>query len=182
MLKALDVANFFIDLTKDDPEDVMTNLRVNKLLYFAQGWSLVRNSEPLFEDEIQAWKYGPVVPAVYRTFSEHGHNRIATVRGEYSPDLFSSEQLELLLDIAREYGQYTSSALVGITHRAGTPWKKVYTEGKNNPITQESMRGYFAGEKPLPTFEIDDNEDDYVGYRDPETGHYVLPADWDDDE
>ena len=58
MLKAIDVANFFVDLANSDPDDCMTNLRVNKLLYFAQAWSVVRRNKPLFEEDMQAWKYG----------------------------------------------------------------------------------------------------------------------------
>ena len=68
MLKAIDVANFFVDLANSDPDDCMTNLRVNKLLYFAQAWSVVRRNKPLFEEDMQAWKYGPVVPEVYTAF------------------------------------------------------------------------------------------------------------------
>ena len=83
MAKALDVANFFVDVTSDDPEDAMTNMRVNKLLYLSQAWSLVRLGRPLFEDdEIQAWQYGPVAPGVYRAFSEYGRERIRKVAGE----------------------------------------------------------------------------------------------------
>lgn len=52
MCRAIDVANFFIDLANSDPDDCMTNLRVNKLLYFAQAWSLVRRGKPLFPDEL----------------------------------------------------------------------------------------------------------------------------------
>ena len=80
MLKAIDVANFFVDLANSDPDDCMTNLRVNKLLYFAQAWSVVRRNKPLFEEDMQAWKYGPVVPEVYTAFSACGRERIASVR------------------------------------------------------------------------------------------------------
>lgn len=53
MLTALDVANFFINLVKDT-EDPMTDLRVNKYVYFAQGYALAKLGRPLFKDEIQA--------------------------------------------------------------------------------------------------------------------------------
>ena len=67
MATALDVANFFIDSAKDT-EDPMTNMRVNKYVYFAQGYALAKLGRPLFKDEIQAWEHGPVVPALYQLF------------------------------------------------------------------------------------------------------------------
>ena len=52
--------------------DLMTNLRLQKLLYFAQGWHLARFGRPLFDASIEAWPYGPVVPEVYRAYKEYG--------------------------------------------------------------------------------------------------------------
>ena len=62
MVHAIDVARFFINIANTIPTyDLMTNLRVNKLLYFAQGECLRRLGYPLFDDDIEAWTYGPVV-------------------------------------------------------------------------------------------------------------------------
>ncbi len=181
MAKAIDVANFFVDVTSNDPEDAMTNMRVNKLLYFSQAWSLVRLGRPLFEDdEIQAWQYGPVAPGVYRAFSEYGRERIRKVAGDYSWKVFSVDETELLLDVLREYGIYTSAALVKLTHRKGSPWSEVYAPGCNATITNESMKTYYSAQEPLPEFTFPEVEE--VGYRDPDDGLLVLPADWDDDE
>src|SRR5690348_4499790 len=48
-----------------DEKDPLTNLRLHKLLYYAQAWSLVLRESELFSDDLQAWRCGPVVPAVY---------------------------------------------------------------------------------------------------------------------
>ncbi|GHU75690.1 hypothetical protein AGMMS49992_20150 [Clostridia bacterium] len=64
-MKAIDAANFLIDIcAKSDQHDYMTNLRLQSLLFYAQGWSLVLRGEPLFDDPIEAWDHGPVVPSV----------------------------------------------------------------------------------------------------------------------
>lgn len=58
--KAIDAANFFIKLANDAGEEGMTNLRVNKLLYFAQAWSLARLGKELFAEDFQAWVYSEI--------------------------------------------------------------------------------------------------------------------------
>ena len=68
MYEASDVANFFTNLCLDDAEDYITNQKLNNLMYFAQGWSLALLGRPLFSNEIQAWRYGPVIPAIYHEY------------------------------------------------------------------------------------------------------------------
>lgn len=177
MIKAIDIANFFIDLSNSLEEELMTNLKVNKLVYLAQAWSFVRLGKPLFCENIQAWQYGPVIPSVYNTFKVCGANNIENVFGEYNQKIFSPEELDLLIDIAIQYGQYTASALVNITHKPGSPWSAVYEEHKHNIITNNSIKEYFSKLKPLPSSLI--NKENFVGYRDKE-GYLVLPKEWND--
>lgn len=179
MVKAMDVANFFVNLFNDDPQECMTNLRLNKLLYFAQAWSLARLDKPLFDEEIQAWDYGPVIPEVYKAFRPCGRDRIADQSGDYSQDVFTSDQLQLLLDVLNEYGKYATSGLVSITHETGSPWESVYEQGKNNVITKQSMKEYFKSQEPLKPFDDISLEEDYVGYRN-EDGILVLPKEYDE--
>ena len=182
MLKALDVANFFVEMAKRTPEDEMTNMRVNKLLYFAQGLSLTTLERPLFEEDIQAWDFGPVVPSVYRAFKVCGSEKIHEPAGEFSFDRFSSEEIDILLDVVRDYGQYTTAKLVRLTQAEGAPWKTVYQKDTSNiVISKESMKSYFLRElreSPSPKY---NPETDFIGYRD-EDGCLVLPKEWDDDE
>ena len=183
MLRAIDVANFFVDLANSDPDDVITNLKVNKLLYFAQAWSLVIRHEPLFEEDIQAWKLGPVVCSVYQAFKPCGRERISSVSGDYSVEMFSDDELELLIDVAREYGKYTSPALVNFTHEPGGPWEKVYVPEANNVITKNDLESYFSRKHLLKSFQTANLSNvECVGFRDPADGLLVLPKELDDAE
>jgi uncharacterized phage-associated protein len=65
---AIAVANWFIEQNRIAPSD-LTHLKIQKMLYFAQGWHLAYFDVPLFEDPIEAWKYGPVVRPVYRALN-----------------------------------------------------------------------------------------------------------------
>ena len=180
MLNSIDVANFFIDLAKSDPYNDMTNIRVNKMLFFAQGWSLVRRGKPLFKEDLRAWQYGPVVPSVYKAFQPCGNQKIVDFSGKFDPDKFSSEEIELLLDVSREYDKYSTTKLVNMTHEKGTPWQQVYREHESKVITKESILQYFETLEPIESFTVQLDESDFVGYRDPETGLLVLPKELDD--
>lgn len=153
MAKSSDVANFFIELAQrrsaNDAGDLMTNLRLQKLIYFAQGWHLARFSKPLFDAPLMAWSLGPVEPQIYHNFSEYGKNGISKAV-ECAPDAFTEQEYELLLDIAREYDGYSTSKLVDFTHAPGAPWSNT---AKRAEISQDEMRKYFADSKRLASFD-----------------------------
>lgn len=182
MACALDIANFFIDLANNDPDEGMTNMRVNKLVYFANAWALVRLGRPLFDDEIQAWTFGPVIPAVYDAFKICGKERIHETAGNYSHSLLTTEETDLLLDVANEYGQYSTSRLVNITHKPGSPWSETFRRHENAVIDNTIIQAYFKNLPPLPSFVFPDPADDeYEGYRDPADGLLVLPGELNDE-
>lgn len=159
MAKAQDVARFFIDLgvqqNSTESGDLVTNLRLQKLLYFAQGWHLARYGVPLFDSDIEAWKFGPVVPSLYQEYKSYGSMGIRDT-GDYSPDVFTESEYELLLDVAREYDDYSTNALVSLSHAPNAPWS--HTE-RSGIIPQNEIQAYFAGKDPLRSF--DDILDDY---------------------
>ena len=68
-MKSIDVANAFI--FRYGRNNLITNLKLNKLVFYAQVESLKKHGVPLFSDEIQAWEYGPVEPMVYRAFKKY---------------------------------------------------------------------------------------------------------------
>ena len=180
MVKAIDVANFFIEMMQYD-EEKLTNLKLNKMLYYAQGHCLKRTGKRLFEDDIQAWDYGPVVESVYQAFKQYGNNGIVHTCGEFNVDDFTEDEQRLLLDIGRVYGQYSGTDLVNKTHAKGSPWDQVYVpDVKCIVIPVDSIKSYFEENEECEPFEFEFNEEDYVGRID-ENGRYVLPKEWDDD-
>lgn len=167
MADVFDVANFFIDLVRASTDDQITNLKLNKLLYFAQGASLVRTGEPLFGDALEAWQYGPVVPRVYQKYKVCGKAPIGTVDDDYSPKRLTERETDLLLDVMREYGKYTGEALVSLTHKDGTPWSQCYRPGMNVVIGEEQLKAFFRAH-PVPEYRPSDT----IPVVD------VLPRDW----
>lgn len=125
-MKAIEAANFFIDLANSgDPEegDGVSNMKLNKLLFFAQAISLQKYGKPLFDDPIEAWTHGPVIPDIYRTFKANCRNSIPHPYGSYNRAGMSEAELDVLIDTYREYARYyTASYLRNLTHQQDTPW------------------------------------------------------------
>ena len=149
-ITASDVAKVCINLFKDEEEGI-TNLKLQKLLYFAQGFSYQRFSKPLFDDEIEAWELGPVVLSVYHQYSSYGREPI---RNSSDIQLDSATE-RLILDVAREYGKYTSGTLVNMTHEAGTAWSKHNDGYMHTIIPKSSIEEEFKQRNALPTIDWD---------------------------
>ena len=144
MLK--DVSSFFIALAQDmsemDMGDAMTNLRLQKMLYFAQGWMLTRHGVPLFQESIEAWKLGPVVPQCYEWYKGSG---CYPLRAEMPPrEAFTTDEYEVLLDTWTELSKYSTSQLINMTHEPGTPWDTVWNHSKQREIKTEDIKRFFS--------------------------------------
>lgn len=178
-MKAIDIANFFIDYNAHCIDETITNLKLNKLLYFAQGYSLALYDKPLFSENIEAWQYGPVVANVYHKFKSNNKENIAHTYGKFSLDIYDSNTIEILLAVINDYGKYSSSKLIEITHEKDSPWDMVYSENVNNIIPNNAIKEYF---KNISITQPNLKKIDYIGKREDNSKPLLLPADWDDEE
>lgn len=142
---AENVAKYFIYLASqafvgDNKErEGITNLKLQKVLYFAQAYYLSKIGKPLFSDSIEAWEYGPVVPDVYRKFRHSGSNPIICEEDKSS---LSNEDKETLKNVWGTFGGYSASKLVDITH-AHTPWKEA-NKSADRIISNKAIKEYYA--------------------------------------
>ena len=166
MADVFDVADFFIQLANQSEDDQMTNLKLNKLLYYAQGAFLARTGKALFDQSIEAWPLGPVVPEIYHKYKVCGKGPISSSEIDIDRSKFSDEELETLLDVMREFGKYTGSTLVSLTHRPGTPWSNAIS-AECTTLDLADIRDYFV-QHPVPYLK-DQIKAPLVS---------VLPADW----
>lgn len=129
----IQVANFFIEHAKKRGES-LTPMKLQKLMYFAQGWHLaLTDGAPLFNEQIEAWKFGPVIPSIYRCFKQYGSSEISEPAGEFVghhwnyPDIpeEDSETRQFLEKIYDVYAKYSASRLSAMTHIKDAPWDKV---------------------------------------------------------
>lgn len=122
----------------------MTNKKLQKLCYYAQGWNLGITGEKLFNERIEAWVHGPVCPELYDRYKGYGYNNIPKneEKKEICPEL-----MELVTQIYRIYGQLDGNQLEVETHKE-RPWIEARNgnepwEASHEEITIESMQSFF---------------------------------------
>lgn len=140
MLTCHDVARYFLSLVNAEEGDLMSNLKLQKLVYYAQGFHLALNGAPLFPEPIEAWTHGPVVPELYHSFKEYGGGPIPTVT-DLDFSRYSPEVRELLDEVYSVYGQYSAWRLAEMTHNE-PPWQRA-AEARG-VIAHDVMREHFA--------------------------------------
>ena len=137
MLTVKKVAEYFLSLSDEDLGDMISNLKLQKLCYYAQGFSLALYNKPLFKEEIVAWNHGPVVPELYREYKEYGANGIPVPNVDLTK--YTKEEKELMNEVYTVYGQFSAWKLVNMTH-SEAPWSNVNI---NEVISVEGMKSFF---------------------------------------
>lgn len=145
--KVFAVAAYFVRQASAESGDVITHLKLQKLLYYAQGWSLVLNNKQLFPNRIEAWAHGPVCPDVWKRFKKYEWNPIPSDAVELRRGSFSEIEEHLLGEVWRVYGQFSAKRLEEMTHEED-PYisaRDGYAEyaNCNEQITNPSMKTYF---------------------------------------
>lgn len=158
----LAVANFLLELAQSKEINDVTPMKLQKLVYYANGWNLGATDKVLIDEQVQAWRYGPVIEDIYSAAKQYGNqpitsplkNDIAAAFGDDTCPQLSKDDKEavgpLLNWILDQYGHLTGIQLSNLTHREEEPWFQVY-QGKHrgNPprgtdIDIDVMRNYFA--------------------------------------
>lgn len=134
--KALDIANKIISKTDLEHGDTISNLKLQKMMYYQQGFHLAYFGTPLFDEDIVAWQYGPVVPSVYKEYKSFEFNSISTSKEGIS---LSDDEEELFNNVYEEYNQFSAVALMKMTHEE-SPWK---TTEINSVISRDKMMAFF---------------------------------------
>jgi uncharacterized phage-associated protein len=139
MTNALDVANYFLSRANEGEESDVSNLKLQKLIYYAQAFHLAIFDKPFFDEDFEAWTHGPVCPVIYRQYKQFGSSPIK-VDSEINLDQFSQDQLDLLEEIYDVFGQFSAWKLRNMTHEE-TPWKE--KEGFAGIIDKSSMMEFY---------------------------------------
>jgi uncharacterized phage-associated protein len=153
---SLVIANEFIRRSLKSEACPVTQMQVQKLVYFAHGWYLALTGKPLVEDAVQAWDFGPVFPTLYSAVRKFGRNKIDRVLlwGEDTPFTFddageaveelTADESAIIDQVWTAYGKFPAFKLSALTHEPGTPWASVFESGKNKPISDAEIQGYFS--------------------------------------
>ena len=138
MINAWNITDFFLSLCEPEAGDTISNLKMQKLLYYAQGFHLALYNESLFPEKIKAWQYGPVVEEIYNEYREYNSGAIPKPR-RINTKVFDEEKISFLKEIYQVYGQYSALRLMQLTH-SESPWN---TTKIGEEIPLEKMKTYF---------------------------------------
>lgn len=141
-ITCFDVADYLLTLVDEDEGDSMTNLKLQKLVYYAQGLHLACYDAPLFDEAIEAWTHGPVVPELYQKYRDLGYAPIA-IPQDIDFDKFDIDTKEFLDDVYSVFGQYSAWKLREMTHKE-PPWSEAYSTGSNTVISHKALKEYFS--------------------------------------
>lgn len=145
MYKVLDVA-WYIIYWCHEQNKAISNLKLQKLLYFVQAEFLIKKGVSCFFEEIEAWSFGPVVPEVYQRFKVYGSGNIPIIGRRLRNINILEEDKKIIDRIISQGVKYSASELVYITHNQ-LPWKEAYSKpGHNNIISKKSIKSYFEEE------------------------------------
>jgi len=138
----LKVANLFLGWANNEG-DLITNLKMQKLLYYAQAWHLVYFKKPLFREAIQAWEFGPVVPKVYTEFKKFGYKPIKYDNTGKEKAPFTKQQLEYLTTCYDTFIKFSAHELVNMVHNEA-PWKLTFNKKPYSVIDHQVMKVFYS--------------------------------------
>jgi uncharacterized phage-associated protein len=147
MLPVIDVASYLIHLAGSGEEpDLLSNLRLQKLLYFVQGWSVAALGQPMFQERIEAWVKGPVVKDLYHHFKDYGYRGIPLEAAD-EPKNLRAEDRAFIRAVWEEYKGFSTTALVELVHKE-KPWLDArkglaQDERSSREITCDAMKAWF---------------------------------------
>ena len=121
-----------------------SHLKLQKLLYYMQGFCLAKIGAPLFPEDIEAWQYGPVVREVWYDCKDFGADDlpIRELSGLYSRGILNDHQIATMRWVYSIRGWLTGTELVNRTH-SESPWRKAWRDGHGGIISLSSMTRYF---------------------------------------
>ncbi|MDA7996737.1 MAG: DUF4065 domain-containing protein [Nitrosopumilus sp.] len=137
----------------------LDQLQVIKLAFISYGYVLAHCNRKLFNGAIEAWQFGPVVPAIHDMLKPYGFSRIDRLqycqtgiggpgfeeRMEYIGGRLDGDVREILDLVVDEYGRLTGDELVRLTHRKGSPWSRSYVEGAYHTVIPDDLiREYYS--------------------------------------
>jgi uncharacterized phage-associated protein len=145
MYSAAAIANVFLTISREN-EKPITHMKLQKLTYISQGWSLALLDQSLFYDEIRAWQYGPVIPNLYEKLRKYGGKPIDEIipldprQATVEPDC---PEMALLKRVWDGYSKYSALTLSAITHRPETPWSTTWSDNPYGSIDDDVIKTHY---------------------------------------
>jgi len=127
----LAIANFFIRKSLKE-EKPITQIKLQKLIFFAHGYYLALKERPLVGEKIEAWQYGPVIPSVYHKFKKWGNKNIREVFLDYKDSsIINQEDIEFMDLVWHKFVNVSAAQMIKISHEENGPWDRAIAKSKS---------------------------------------------------
>lgn len=155
MYDVLDICRYVINYSNKKDYEI-SNLKLQKLLYFIQAYFLI-NNKLCFNEKIEAWDVGPIVPIAYNEYKQYGNTHIWSSdyymdfnpsdpwkikRIKFDENIINEIDKKLINKVIDKFADYTSTDLADIIYKQ-TPWKKIYIKNQHNEIPISLIKEYF---------------------------------------
>lgn len=155
----LDVCRHVINYSNEKDYGI-SNLKLQKILYFIQAYFLISSKDhsPCFNDKIEAWDFGPVIPKAYHEYKQYGSGDIPTIssyflfdekniwntkRVSFEDNTITDKDKSIINKVIDKFSNYSATDLVTLTHKQ-SPWIDAYATYQNNEVTIVSIKKYFS--------------------------------------
>ncbi len=154
----LEVCRHVINYSNEQDYGI-SNLKLQKVLYLIQAYFLIDKTKnaSCFDDKIEAWDFGPVIPCAYNEYKQYANGDIPTIesyylfdtdniwnmkRVKYNDDVILDEDKKRIDRVIDSFSEYTATDLVSLTHKQ-SPWINFYVPNQNNEISIDAIKRYF---------------------------------------
>lgn len=160
MNDVLDVCRYVINYSNERGYGI-SNLKLQKILYFIQAYFLITEDTSCFSDKIEAWNFGPVVPRAYREYKGFGAGNIPLITSylekveadnpwsirsiPFEESCIPSRDRDRINEVVDLFGRYSSTELLNLTQDQ-KPWINAYQTGRNREISINEIKEYFSCE------------------------------------
>ncbi|NKD44994.1 SocA family protein [Haematospirillum jordaniae] len=142
MKSAIEIADYILRKA-DSVSDTITPMQILKLVYLCHGWMLGLYGRQLIKEDIEAWRYGPVIRDLYDAVKDYRSQAITKFLLAQEVSLDPAEK-NIVDQVYEKYGQYSGPALSRLTHMTGSPWDITYTLlGQSKAISNDLIEDYF---------------------------------------
>lgn len=148
-MKALDLAKYIICISHENKSPI-SNLQLQKVLYFVNMFYIAKTNNPLIDDDFEAWQFGPVIKEVYNEYSINGSNKIYLEKDENYAKIdkaVDAETKEMIIALSKA----SVWKLVDYSHRKNGPWDKTFDE--KDPYKRDVINYEFIKDEALKIFQ-----------------------------
>ena len=138
------VARWFLNHADREAGEALTQLKLQKLVYYADAWYLANFDKPMISEKFEAWAHGPAIRSLYAKYREAGWDSLPPENGPMPPEAVN----KFLTSVYQEYGQFGAKKLEEMTHNE-LPWQAARVglrpeEASKNEISKLIMRNFYA--------------------------------------